>query len=103
MILRQIHVLTLGEITVILDDEWFENTASEVLDHTDTVVCPPKVDSFIDNNEGPHDVIIVVEVHYMASGICEDRQRANLLPSIKQQSPGERCLFYEKSNWLETA
>jgi hypothetical protein len=48
-------------------DELFENSAIRRLDHTDILVCPPKVASFTDDNEGPYDIIIV-EVDHMASG-----------------------------------
>jgi hypothetical protein len=85
---------TLAEITGILHDTSFEETVSEDQGHTDVVVCPPDVDTLTDDDEGPDDVIRIVdaqdvpgtlEIHYLYSEAYENREQPDSLPSTTRQ------------------
>jgi hypothetical protein len=58
---KKIRALTLGKITGILHDTSFEKTISEDQGHIG-VVCPPDDDTLTDDDEGPDDVIGIVDV-----------------------------------------
>jgi hypothetical protein len=113
---EKICALTLGEITGFLHNTSVEETMSEDQGHIDVVACLPDVDTLTDDDEGPDDVIGIVdiqdvpgalEIYYLSSEACESREQANSLPSTtrqvsKSKSSKKRCLSDDLSDWSKT-
>jgi hypothetical protein len=108
---KKIRALILEEITGMLHDTSFEETMSEDQGHIDVIVCPPD-DTLTDDDEGPDDVIGIVDVqdvprilemHYLSSEACENREQAYSLPSktrqvSKSKSSKKHCLLDDLSD-----
>jgi hypothetical protein len=89
-----------GEITDILHNTLFEETMPEDHGHTD-VVCLPNDDTWTDDEEGPDDVIGIVdiqnvprtlEIHFLSSESCENKEQADPLPSTTREVSKSRRL-----------
>jgi hypothetical protein len=94
----------------------FEETMSEDQGHTDVVVCPPDIDTLTDDDEGPDDVIGIVDIqnvpgtlgiYYPSSEVCENSEKADSLPSttrqvLKSKLSKKRFLSDDLSDWSKT-
>jgi hypothetical protein len=93
-----------------------EKTVSEVQRHSD-VDRPPNVDTSSDGGAGPHDVVGIIEaqdvpgtleIHYLSSEACENKEQADWLPTAtrqvsKSKTCKERCLSDDLSDWSKTS
>jgi hypothetical protein len=89
---------------------------SEVQRHSD-VDRPPNVDTSSDGGAGPHDVVGIIdaqdvpgtlEIHYLSSEACENKEQADWLPTAtrqvsKSKTCKERCLSDDLSDWSKTS